>query len=301
MGNPFALRAPATQQILERLAADPISLEKLGGVGYRAGYAMNEGEQTQEIVRTQYDRQSQHYGGGPSLENVDDVKKALRSVFLQPGHKALEVAAGGGYTGLYLASLGLEVTLADTASPVLDQIQQMATECGLAITVRQHLPEMLPYPDRTFELVTCRLAAHHFSSPLAFLLQTVRVLKPGGVLVLIDASCPDHQTEASQWLDQLEKLRDPTHQHFLTPGEWTALCQQARLDVQSILLEPFKQPDLNWYCDLTGTPEASRAQIVSLIQSAPPSTRRLFWLGTENERTVWWWKRLSLVAAKGVG
>jgi ubiquinone/menaquinone biosynthesis C-methylase UbiE len=259
---------------------------------------MNGEQQVGAIIRSQYDRQSQHYGGGPVLENVDDVKKALRGVFLQPGQKALEVAAGGGYTGLYLASLGLQVTLSDTSSEILQEVQKLAAECGLNITIRQHLAEMLPYPDATFDLVVCRLSAHHFSSPLAFVLQTARILKPGGALILIDVSFPDDQGEAGQWMDQLEKLRDPTHQHILAPSQWGILCEQAHLNVQTLLLEPHKQPDMTWYCDLTSTPEPARQRMLDHIQNVPPSVRRLFWVGTEANRVVWWWKRLSLVATR---
>ena len=63
-------------------------------------------------------------------------------------------------------------------------------------------------------------------------------------------------------------------------------------------LTPFKQPDLNWYFDTAGTSSGNREKVLRLIEDAPPSARRLFQLGKEEDRIVWWWQRLTLVARK---
>jgi ubiquinone/menaquinone biosynthesis C-methylase UbiE len=254
--------------------------------------------EVQKASQEQFAKQSHRYGRGHILENVDDVSEALRFIHLPTPAKVLDVATGGGHTGLYLASLGHQVTLADIAQPMLDRAKQTALERGLTVETRQHPAEDFPYGDATFDFVTCRVAPHHFSSPNDFVRETARVLKPQGWFLLIDGSVEDNQPEAEEWLHQVEKLRDPSHHRFLTPGQWTALCQNHGLSPFKAVLTPFKQPDLNWYFETAATSPENRAEVLKLIRNAPDSARKLYNLGEETGKIVWWWQRLTLLAQK---
>jgi len=97
----------------------------------------------------------------------------------------------------------------------------------------------------------------------------------------------------------VEKLRDPSHNRLVTPRTWSRLCESAGLRVQKVELTPFKQPDLNWYFDAAATSPENRAKVLKLIEHVPESARKLFRLGTEDEKIVWWWQRLTLIARKG--
>jgi ubiquinone/menaquinone biosynthesis C-methylase UbiE len=212
--------------------------------------------------------------------------------------RVLDVATGGGHTGLYLASLGHDVTLADIAQPMLDRAAKAAAERGLTVQTRQHPAEQFPYPDAQFDLVTCRVAPHHFSSPKDFVRESARVLKPGGHFLLIDGTVEDDQPEAEEWAHKLEKLRDPSHNRLLTPHTWRKLSETAGLQVRHVELAPFKQPDLNWYFDADATTPENRTKVLELVAHAPESARKLFRLGTEDGKIVWWWQRLTLIARK---
>lgn len=252
----------------------------------------------QIAAQTQFSRQSERYGKGHILQNVEDVAQALQSIPLPTCAKALDVATGAGHTGIYLASLGHDVTLADIAEPMLDKAAKAAAERGLAVKTVLHAAEQLPYPDETFDLVTCRVAAHHFSSPDKFIGETARVLKRGGHFLLIDGTVSDDQPEAETWIHTLEKLRDPSHQRFLTPHAWEGLCQAHGLAVRVSNIVPFKQPDLNWYFETAATPDINRIKVLEMIARAPDSVRSLFRIGEEDGKIVWWWQRLTLIAAK---
>ncbi|HUD48039.1 MAG TPA: methyltransferase domain-containing protein [Candidatus Baltobacteraceae bacterium] len=246
----------------------------------------------------QFSRQSDRYGTGHILENIDDVAQALKSIPMQSGAKALDVATGAGHTGLFLAASGYDVTLADIAQPMLDKAARTAVERGLRVQTALHPAEQFPYPGESFDLVTCRVAAHHFSSPEKFIAETARVLKRRGHLLLIDGTVEDDQPEAQAWLHAVEKLRDPSHHRFLTPREWAALCQSCGLTVRASRLSPLKQPDLNWYFETAATPDKNRIQVLELVARAPESVRSLFRIGEEDGKIVWWWQRLTLIAAK---
>src|SRR5437762_11918476 len=122
----------------------------------------------QRAAQEQFARQSARYGRGHILENIDDVAAALKEIPLPEKAAVLDVATGGGHTGLYLASLGHDVTLADLVQPMLERAARAAAERGLRVQTCLHPAEQFPYADASFDLVTCRVAAHHFSSPEDF-------------------------------------------------------------------------------------------------------------------------------------
>ncbi len=250
----------------------------------------------QKAAQEQFARQSRNYGAGHILADVADVAAALAGISLPGRARVLDVACGAGHTGLHLASLGHTVTLADLAAPMLERVREAAEARGLTVETRQHAAEEFPYADATFDLVTCRIAAHHFSSPESFVRETARVLRPGGWFLLIDGSVPDDEPEAEEWLHQVEKFRDPSHHRLLTPGTWKRLCEASGLDVVSAELQPMKQPDLEWYFEAAATSPENRIRVRELIAAVPANARAAFRLAEEDGRIVWWWPRLTLTA-----
>ncbi|MDL5048023.1 class I SAM-dependent methyltransferase [Oscillatoria amoena NRMC-F 0135] len=134
----------------------------------------------QKRAQEQFDRQSGHYGKSHILADTADIVEALKGVEICPGMTALDVATGGGHTAVFLAERGLHVTAADLSAKMLEATAQLALDRGVSVTTRQHAAEELPYADASFDIVTCRTAAHHFSSPAQFARETARALKPGG-------------------------------------------------------------------------------------------------------------------------
>ncbi len=256
-------------------------------------------DHVQRKAQEQFERQSQCYGKGHILQNVEDVEKALKHIPApRLGATALDVATGGGHTGLALARHGYKITLADLSPAMLEQARKAAEAQGFSVETRQHPAEEFPYAAESFDLVSCRVAAHHFSSPEKFLKETARVLRQGGSFLLIDGSVEDGQLEAEEWIHQVEILRDPSHHRFLTPGRWKALAEEAGLQVCHLELNPFKQPDLEWYFETAATPQANREKVRDLVAHAPESARQTFHITQENNTTIWWWRRLTLVAVK---
>jgi ubiquinone/menaquinone biosynthesis C-methylase UbiE len=54
----------------------------------------------------------------------------------------------------------------------------------------------MPLDDASFDLVTCRIAPHHFDDVAAFVHEAARVLKPGGMLLVQDHLMPEDATTA---------------------------------------------------------------------------------------------------------
>ncbi len=259
---------------------------------------MNGLNSTQEAAKAQFESRSASYGKTHILADVSDVAGVLDGLSWSPDTQALDVATGGGHTAAYLASRGLRVIGCDISPAMTQNAIRLAAERGLIIEGRVHVAEELPYPDGTFGIVTCRVAAHHFSDPPAFVKETWRVLQPGGWFLLIDGSIPDGEPEARAWIHDVEKLRDPSHAAFLAPADWEQLAKAAGFVVQHRSLTPFKQPDLEWYFDTAATSPENREAVRALVRTAPESAKRVFQLAEEEGRTVWWWPRFTMLAQK---
>ncbi len=86
----------------------------------------------------------------------------------------------------------------------------------------------LPFADGRFDLVTCRLAAHHFRDAPRAYREFARMLAPGGRLLLVDSYAPD-DPGLDLWINGLERLRDSSHVRERTLGEELALLEASGL------------------------------------------------------------------------
>jgi ubiquinone/menaquinone biosynthesis C-methylase UbiE len=246
----------------------------------------------------QFERQSDRYGKSHILANTEDVAAALKGITVPVGGVALDVATGGGHTALWLARQGWKVTAGDIAPRMLKNTAKLCAEAGMSIETRLFPAEKMPFAAGSFDLVTARVAPHHFSSPEQFIGEVARVLKPRGHFLLIDGSVPDDDKQTAEWLHHVEKLRDPSHVRFLSPKSWEALVLGAGLTVERSELEPYKQPDLQWYFETAATPPLNREQVLAAVGGATKRVRTTLRLRNEAGKIVWWWPRLTLLAVK---
>ncbi|HEX4139871.1 MAG TPA: methyltransferase domain-containing protein [Candidatus Methylacidiphilales bacterium] len=264
----------------------------------RAGNFRSDLDPMQLASAGQFDAQAGSYGKSHILADVADVEKVLGELKLRPNTDALDVATGNGHTAIALAKKGFRVIANDVSNRMLEQAMKLAVDEGVNIDFREHTAEKLPYPDNAFGLVTCRVASHHFSSPEQFFREATRVLKMYGYVVIIDTTVPDDHVEAAQWMDQLERLRDPSHVKYVTPNTWKKYAADNGITVTKVEIQPFKQPDLNWYFNVANTPPENRKKVLEMIAKAPASVRELFKLAQEDGKIVWYWRRLTFVAGK---
>ncbi len=252
----------------------------------------------QAASAAQFDRQSDRYGKSHILADTRDARAGLEGVAPAPGASALDIATGGGHTAVLLAQLGWRVTAGDVSARMLENATRLAADAGVSLTTRQFPAEAIPFPDASFELVTVRVAPHHFSSPEKFVAEVARVLRPGGRFLLIDGSVPDNDPETEAWLHSVEKWRDPSHGRFLSRQAWEALVNAHGFRIEISQLQPMKQPDLEWYFETAATSPENRTKVLEAIRTATPQVRAALRLGSEEDRIVWWWQRLTLRAVR---
>ena len=253
-------------------------------------------DEKQSASAAQFDRQSDKYGKSHILADTKDVALALQGIEKPESGRALDIATGGGHTALYLAQQGWRVTAGDISARMLDNTRKLITEAGQTVETRLFPAEDLPFSNDSFDLVTSRVAAHHFSSPDMFVAEVARVLKPGGYFLLIDGSVPDDDLETEKWLHQIEKWRDPSHGRFLSRVAWEKLVKADGMTILSSELHPMKQPDLQWYFETAATSPKNRELVLEAVNTVPANVRDSLKLAQEDEKIVWWWPRLSLLA-----
>ena len=93
--------------------------------------------------------------------------------------------------------------------------------------------EDLPFEDASFDIVTCRIAPHHFADPQTFVREGARVLRPGGTFLLIDNIAP-LDSELAAAMNHVEKVRDPSHVEAYSLKTWTDWLSEAGLELHHL-------------------------------------------------------------------
>jgi len=251
-----------------------------------------------EKARKQFDRQAAAYGADHILSQTGDLTSVLPLLKPARGEHLLDIATGAGHTAIFFARLGLEVTAVDVSPAMLAQTETASRDAGVTVNTVQAPAESLPFASSRFDLATCRMAAHHFACPASFCMEAVRVLRPGGHLLLIDGTVEDGHEEAEAWAHEVESLRDPSHNRLITPLKWTHLLGHVGFRVLHQEIQPLQQPDLEWYFETADTPEENRQAVLKRIHSAPEDARRLFAVEACGLQSTWTWQQLVMVARK---
>lgn len=252
----------------------------------------------QQASAEQFNRQSDLYAKAHILADTSDIVAAMEGVSLPEKCDVLDVAAGCGHLAMFFAQKGMRVTAGDVAERMLENTAKEATRNGLRIKTVLFPSEAMPFDNASYDLVASRVAPHHFSSPVAFIKEASRVLKPGGVFLLIDGSVPDDSPEAGEWLNRVEKLRDPSHRQFLSRSHWEQLVTQQSLRIIKSTLRPKEQPNLAGYFDTAGTSAENRRLVLTEIENTPTDVKEKLHLVQAGERTRWFWSLVSIVAEK---
>ena len=188
---------------------------------------------------------------------------------------ALDVATGSGHTALRLAPHVRIMVASDAAPGMVAQAQTEAStrELGNVIGVVADV-HALPFADASFDLVTCRIAAHHFSDVGRALSEVHRVLRPGGRFVIEDSLQPD-EAELAAFLHRLEVIRDRSHQRSLARDEWTRVLGRSGLEPVEIHVVNKARDFELWCARGTMTPE-ERAALDTHVQQASRAVREHF-------------------------
>jgi ubiquinone/menaquinone biosynthesis C-methylase UbiE len=156
---------------------------------------------------------SKPHAKGKSLERLVELVKP------QPTWRALDVATGAGHTAYAFAPYVARLWATDITEEMLALVRDEIVKRKLAnIRTAYAKAEALPFEDQSLDLVTCRIAPHHFESIAAFLDEAQRVLKAGATLAIADNVVPPGSV--GDYVNAFERFRDPSHLRAWTMEEW---------------------------------------------------------------------------------
>jgi ubiquinone/menaquinone biosynthesis C-methylase UbiE len=189
----------------------------------------------------------------------------------EPHWQVLDIATAAGHTAFALAPHVAHVIASDITPEMLVVAEKLAAEKGITnVTFRQADAEALPFTDGQFDLVTCRIAPHHFPDIDQFLRESARVLRPQGILAVVDNISPDDKIGANHY-NAFEKLRDPSHGRCLSLEEWEQAFFAAGFDLLHQETDSKKIDFADWVDRMQVTPENKTRLRVMLVQAPAPA------------------------------
>jgi SAM-dependent methyltransferase len=159
---------------------------------------------------TSWSERAQAYRDSPTHREGPDLDLLVEWCEPGEGVKALDVATGGGHVARRLREEGCEVVTLDPSPGMQPDVIARA--------------EDLPFADGSFDVVTSRIAPHHFEDVGAAIAEMERV---SNRLVVVEDTL-----FISERQEEAERLRDPTHVRNYTEDEWRELLTGAGLEVE---------------------------------------------------------------------
>jgi SAM-dependent methyltransferase len=181
-------------------------------------------------------RESPTHREGPDLDVLVEMCEPAEGV------KVLDVATGGGHVARRLREQGCTVVTVDPAPGMRPDVIARA--------------EHLPFADGSFDVVTCRIAPHHFENIHGAIAEMARVAQR--LVVIEDNLFVDEHVE------EAERLRDPTHVRCYSEEEWKAMLTETGLEVERAeVLE--RRRDVDDWLARVETPPADAARVKELL------------------------------------
>jgi len=187
-------------------------LTNASGFGQTAAMPTSAHDRT---VLEQFTKQAVPFATAPIHQTGLDL--IFSSARLTKADRALDVACGPGILGCAAAPYVRHVTGIDMTPRMIEEAT--ATANRIEVNNASWLvgtATRLPFREASFSIVLTRYSFHHFDNPAAALAEMFRVCRSGGRVVVADLSIPAPQ---GLGFDSVERWRDPSHVHALSPDE----------------------------------------------------------------------------------
>ncbi len=214
-----------------------------------------------------------------------------------PYRWAADLGTGAGFTAFAMSERAGRVLATDLTRPMLEQARRLGRERKLDnLSLVQTPAEALPFAGESLDLVTCRVACHHFANLDRALDEVRRVLKPGGILVVADSVSPEDDAVA-RWMNDVELRRDFSHVHNRKVSQWEAILAARGLTITGREM-PRIYLEFNDWVARTATPQHEAESLRRHFLHASAPVRQAFQIQPAGDDIHFSWPCLVFRAVK---
>lgn len=227
------------------------------------------------VTRSHFAGMSVGYRLAGEATDPVDREILMSHLALSPGLVVLDIATGAGRTAVSMAPRVGKVVAADLTPEMLREARGLAADTGCRnIDFVAADAESLPFADASFDRVTCRVAPHHFPDLRAAIREMMRVVRPGGMVGIVDSISPEDPA-LDAFINGVARMRDPTHVRSYRIDEWVSYLKEGGLSLTYVncAWKVYSFPD--WVAE-TGQPEEVCREVEEIFLGAFPRARDFF-------------------------
>ncbi len=147
-----------------------------------------------------WDKTSGPYDAGLGAVTAQTVPHILKALSLSPGQTLLDVACGPGYVTRNALKQKIKVTGIDFSGAMIEWAQQVFPDDAFQVADAENLP----FPENTFQAVSCNFGMMHFAQPEKAIAESYRVCSSGGRYVFTVWNSPENSPAMNLIFDALK-------------------------------------------------------------------------------------------------
>ncbi|MEH7238787.1 class I SAM-dependent methyltransferase [Bacillus sp. JJ1562] len=234
-------------------------------------------------VKKQFGRSAHNYVTSEGHRKGGDLQTLVALADAKGTELALDIATGGGHTANALAPLVKKVTAFDLTPEMLAAAEKFIKGNGHSnVEFVEGDAEKLPFSDKAFDIVSCRIAPHHFPNINRFVSEVSRVLKTGGQFLLDDNVVPEND-EFDEFYNTVEKKRDYSHFRAWKKSEWFQMLENEDFEIQE-LYRFDKTFEFESWCDRMHLTDHEKDELTEYMLNASEKIKQKFRIQIENNK-----------------
>ncbi len=236
-------------------------------------------------VQQQFGKSADSYVNSAIHKDGNDLQKLLEMATVTGEEELLDVATGGGHTANAFANLVKKVTAIDLTPEMLRAAKKFIKgNAHQNVEFRIGDAENLPFSDRIFDIVTCRIAPHHFPDVNKFVQEVHRVLKPSGQFLLDDNVVPEEE-DYDLFYNTIEKWRDYSHFRAWKKSEWLRMLEMNGFEIYE--MHRFEKTfQYESWCNRMNLPESEKDKLSEYIRRTSQKVKKKFKVSIVDDQVI---------------